>query len=942
MTTQFREGDRLSLFGGVGEVVGGARTQDGIAMLIAGGHEVTVTVLEASDPSVPLSGAQVWLLQELVDGQLSHGWTLMVDDPYWGVRVQPAEFSAAPGDETFVMGYRLRGRVLHGGQPTADANVSLELVQRCARDGDLTMWDSQEYNVLVYSPTLGTWVEGAEVRAPVRTGPDGRWSWIAPRGHGAAYQRAGDWIHGGADGDGLLPERYLAEVWACHEGRRAQVVEGVEATLDVNSAQLLVRGTPGAWLKVGAMDDTGSAHLVPSSGEVLLTGLAPAEYSVVQFRRTGGGDWDSTFGCPRVSVEVDEGAQAVVQMAPLEQYLPEDNMLAGRVYESPGVAAANVDVVALDLEEGEIAGVLARTDANGFWSVYVPPEGLGGQPIVHDPEWGTVPILGGPYSDIVLGARAYSGWTSETRAEPWRKGGYGHKNYPVDPACVAVEDAVTGTRYATAETRYGGWTTQEALPKYRFIADPAELLATGPELRTYNIRCGDEVMEAGFSLPSQPFEDWETPTGCYRAAGHFPAMKLLLGGKVHGNVLWDAPARVGTDLPEAARMGLEFGELRPGVEVRSGGHDGQLTGSALTGDLCPYCGAPAERQPGDGVATQGYCTQCAVAFSDPSAMDCRTHFRTVTGEPGRKRLRAGTPRQLRRAWQDVAYHWRPDHYDEVDAYVTQTGPGQRTNAPRWVAKHGDELAAPGLASFDGDLTPPFQAGHDLPYYSALPSVARDLGVAQAKIVFARGYRLPISVEVDVDCVLADGSQETRRIALAAGLKGPGPDDPFGDAVRLCTIPKLRAETLVSPYRGSGQYRGIADIRLVSPQSAPGVRFRIVCDVPFLASPLGVPVTRAASAPVALQLSGRWGDPHLACDGLGQIFALYTDDGEVRVHRRPGLLGEWDAGTVVGGDGLASQPWAGKGGSGGLQVVYQVEGMGTMAASSRNDGHELEG
>lgn len=942
MRTRFSVGDRLALFGGTGEVVAGALTQDGTATMTVDGESAAASVLQAAGPDEALEGAQVWLVREVDGDGYADGWTLMVDDPYWGVRVQPAEFGPLPLEERFEMGYRLRGRVLVAGAPAAGANVSLELVQRCGADGDLTMWDSEEYNELVYSTGLETWVEGPEVRAPIRTTTDGRWAWTAPCGHGAAYQRASDWVHSAAEADGLLPQRWLHEAWACYEGRRVLLTEGTEGVIDVDSASVVVRGTAGAWLKVGVMDDTGEAFCVPAGGEVTITGLPATDVSIVQYRLAGGGEWDSTAGCPRTTVGVLEGAQTVVQMPPIEDYLLEDNILAGRVYERPGVPAANLDVVALDLESGEIAGVLARTDGTGFWSVYIPPEGLGGQPIIHDPKWGTVPVLGGPYSDIVLGARAYSGWTSQTRAELWRKGAFGHKNYPVTTAGVVVVDPAAEMEYETSSTGYGGWVTVHSLPKFRYLAELEELLASGPQLRSYDVRCGDDVLEAGFTLASQPFEEWETPVGACRAAGHYPSVKLLLGGKMHGNVLRDAADRVAEGLPEAARMGLEFGQWRPVAEVRTGATGGALRQLALSGHLCPYCGAPAERVPAGGRASQGYCVQCAETFGSPMAMDCRTYFRSPTTEPGTKRSRVGLRRQLSSAWQDVVSHWRPDHYDEVDAYITQSGAGQPTTAPRWQARHSDELAAPGIAGFDGDAQPPYLVGHDLGYYSGLPTVGRDLGAAQFKVAFAAGYVLPLSLVVDVDCVLLDGSVETRRVALPAGLSGPSASNPFGDVVRVHCAPKLRAEGLPWPYRGCGLYVGVRDVRLVSPQDAPGARFRIVCDVPFLASPLGALVERGHSTPVALQVTSVWGNPHLACDGLGQVFVLHTDEGLIHVHRRGGLLDAWDGGNSLSNDGPSDHAWAGKDPTGGLLIVCESVGAGTSAATSRDDGRQLEG
>jgi hypothetical protein len=330
-------------------------------------------------------------------------------------------------------------------------------------------------------------------------------------------------------------------------------------------------------------------------------------------------------------------------------------------------------------------------------------------------------------------------------------------------------------------------------------------------------------------------------------------------------------------------------------------------------------------------------------FEDGEAMDCRTYFRSRTTASGvQHRLRMGTPRGLRTVLRDVRYHWRPDVYDESNDYVTPAGAGQRTNAPRWYAKHVDQLGSPGIAGFDGDAVPSFIPGHDLAYFGQLAQVDRALGLAQLKIVFASGYALPIGLVVDVDCVLAGGAVETRRVSLTAGSVGPCSQRPFGDAVRLCTAPKLRAEELASPYRGTGLYVGVSDVRLLSPAEAPGCRFHIVCDVPFLASALGVPVQARVSTPVAVQVDRRWGNPHLACDGLGEVFLLHTDDGDVWVHRRDGTEATWDEGNALTEDGVSDRAWADKDGTGTLRLVHEQAGTDTRLVESRDDGRHMGG
>jgi hypothetical protein len=119
-------------------------------------------------------------------------FALLVDDAYWGRRVQPGAFVAAPLGEDIVMGYRLSGSIRREGAPLAGEPVSLEVRLQTAEDGVVVLWDSEEYNRLAWSDTAGTFVAGPEVAAPIMTDANGNWEYIVPCGDGAVYQRAGE------------------------------------------------------------------------------------------------------------------------------------------------------------------------------------------------------------------------------------------------------------------------------------------------------------------------------------------------------------------------------------------------------------------------------------------------------------------------------------------------------------------------------------------------------------------------------------------------------------------------------------------------------------------------------------------------------------------------------------------------------------------------------
>ncbi len=874
----------VELGGERGVTVARTQTIAGTAAFDTPGGAVTVHAYKARDPDVALNGVDVYLL-EMVPGEdleePSGRYAVMVDDPWWGRRIQPAAFSEAPLTEHVTMGYRLKGRILQDGESVADANVSLELELDSIEDGRVVCWDSLEFNELVWDSQLETWVEGANVHAPIMTGVDGRWELLAPKGHGALYQRAGDLRDDSGETAARGLARHVTAVYCAYQGRKVAVVEGQEAVLDILSGRLEISGEPGVVIRVGTLDDPGEEHTIPAGGTVTINGLPEVEHSIVAFRLTAWGTWDQSYGCPRVIADVRRGQTTSVTLPPMEHYT-EPDFICGRVYERMGVPAAGIDIVVIDTENYEIIGTIATTNGDGYWEADVPPQGLGGQPAIHDAEWGSMPVLGMPYSDVVLGARVYAAAYEQYKPEAWRRPLRGHKNFQYCPGSVVVREAETLETYGTEETAYGGWVTTETLPKFEYVADIEELVEWGPQTHLYDILVDGVVKVADFELRGQPFDDTGSGAGEYRAAGYYPEQKLLMGGKVHGNVLAGEAEPVTGNLPESARVGLEFGEHAWFVEARALG-GGQAR--AGVGDVvCPYCGGPAYRDP-SGAYLRGFCMQCADAFARGDAMDCRGYFETPTLAAlgnGRYAMRLVRLSEREGNWsRRIGYHWRPDLYDETDDFITQSGPGQPTNAPRWVAKHVDEVGdGAGFGKFDGDLQEPYVPGHGVEYFEALPEIDRELGVTALKLAFPYGHVAPLTYTVEIDCVRCDDEIETRTVTVQAGTSGPSQDDEFGDVVPVVEGDKLPAESVGSPYRKVGLYVGVADVRLIEPQSAPGCEFAIVNDVPWLASPDGVPVDAETATPVAVQMVGAWGGPHLLDDAVGQVFLFWANGGDI--------------------------------------------------------------
>ncbi len=935
----------VKLGGKYGITVGLAQASSGTASFATAGGTVTIHAYKARTPDVALDAVNVYLVEELPATGVptpTGRYVVMVDDAYWGRRIEPAAFAPAPFERHVTMGYRLKGQILESGTAMAGANVSLRLSLQTAEDGGAVAWDSLEFNELAWDSQLATYVAGTNVYAPIQTAADGRWQFIAPSGHGALYQRAGDLRDDTPETAAQGLARWVDTTECAYKGRTVELVEGTEAVLNILSGTLQITGEPGVHLLVGTMDNPGQLYTVPAGGTVTITGLPQAEHSIVAFKLLPWGAWDPTWGCPREIAQVTRNATASVTVQPMESYTEVD-VICGRVYERPGVPAAGIDIVTVDMETAEVIETIATTDGGGFWSADIPAGGLGGEPCIHDGYWGSVPVLSMPYSDIVLGARAYAAHYETYKPEAWRCFERGHANFQFCPDSVSVRTPAGGL-VGTAATEYGGWVTTATLPKYEFIEDLDELIWGGTQPRLYDLIVNDECVIADFELRAQPFEGSDTAAGNLRAAGWYPEAKFLLGGKAHGNVLKGRRESVKADLPEAARVGLEFGEHDPHVEVRAL-RDGSDSRSCVSDLVCPYCGGPADRDPG-GPFLRGHCQQCAVAFGRADAMDCRSYFQTPTiaaTDEDHYTLRLVQLWDGAGAWsRTVGCHWRPDMYEESDDFLTQSGAGQVTNAPRWVARHADGLGdGKGFGKFDGDQTPAFIAGHDLDYFEGLTEIDHTMESTQLKLVFAGGYVTPMTYVVEVDCRRTDGAIETQSVTIPAGASGPNANDPFGDAIVIVETEKLCAEHKDSPHEGVGLYVGVTDVRLADPASAPGCKFTIVNDTPLLASADGIPVSPAAATPVALQITGAWGSPHVLDDAVGQVFLLWVEEGNVLMSRRAGLPGAWSLPRRITEGGDADEPWADKDECGRMTLVCKRGGGKTQIITSPDDGANWE-
>jgi hypothetical protein len=284
----------------------------------------------------------------------------------------------------------------------------------------------------------------------------------------------------------------------------------------------------------------------------------------------------------------------------------------------------------------------------------------------------------------------------------------------------------------------------------------------------------------------------------------------------------------------------------------------------------------------------------------------------------------------------VRYHWRPDLYEETDAYLRSDGPGMKTNAPRWWVRHPHEiLDGRGLGTWDGDREPQYLAGWDLSTLSEI--MGRPLGLAQLKLAFPADWVAPQDFALEIDCEREDGVIETAFVQVREGTRGPNELYPLGDVVALSGAAKLRAEALATPYQTVGLYRAVRDIRLVAPERAPGCKCVVTADVPYLATPRGPVVRGLAAEFLALQLLPPGCRPHLFEDGVGQLFLFRVREGNVEMRRRRSLCLPWDPPSLITQDGNSDYPWAAKDEKGRMILVRQVGEGFTVVAHSVDEG-----
>ena len=586
------------------------------------GGLVTVYVYKARDPDVELSGVEVTLLEE--EGSSPPRYRVMVDDPWWGRRIQPAQYTPPPFTEHIVMGYRLEARTLLDGLPQNGEGLSLEVTWQTAEDGQAVGWFPDVHNSLMWSLERQTYVKGPELVWPIvsRYDPnrdqDG-WAgldWpglrtedvILPKGHGSIFQRATDELYDGWLGEeGNELTRYVAKAEWVYQTLRQPAVEGSPAVFDIRSATVTFVGAAGADYDYGLLDEDN-----PATGGGTLGGngqaveqLEPSQYWVWQH--------DDSVGIgDRVSFTVTPGEQRTVS-------LPAMRTSGILVYEGGAKPAVGVTIY-----KGSTNIPLGQTDSSGYWSGEEAPGDI------NDPVWG-YQSPGAGYGGVVYAVMG--GRLGTAKWLVWRDEGADHPNFKYVPGGVWVRRQEDSAAYEVEEApgRYWSYVTKQRVPRN----SQADSIPTqDPNIRIwdpstvvryhYEVLRGQEV--TGITQLQPP--ELNAPSG-----GYIFMPGPTIGGKVKGNLLREAEEQVsGTDAPFKL---LEFGRHEWFLEHRqlAAGEGGQHC-TCLADLLCPYCGGRAWVEPDEPPYYRGYCQYCTAIWEEAMKTDCRGYFESRTVKAG--------------------------------------------------------------------------------------------------------------------------------------------------------------------------------------------------------------------------------------------------------------------------------------------------------------------
>jgi len=860
MRTKVSIGDTYTLAGRTLAVVEIKTQTDGNGVVTFEQASVTAVLkLLANRPLVVPPGDPHFACYLLRDAADTSRYAVGVYHPTLGERLQPHDPRIPPFTEQFTLCWAPGlVRVLINGQPAANQTVSIVLERQTA-DGTARCLLPDRYKLLTWSEQWQALVDSGERDTAYKTDADGlvynaalNEPLMFPRGDGAWGQRQDDRLYDGAP----APEEYTAAVWLYFRGQRAEIREGQPTTLNWQTGTIVVSGPPGAWVRARLEDLFHSPQCVttvvtaqiPTGGQLTLANLYPGRYCLSMWKPgTGLDNRDWSVICPRQWVEVGPGQTASIALS--FQSPPSGYKLA-YVYLAGADTQAGIQVWGLTFSGYRVVGV---TEASGrvLIPAYPPPAGL----LINDPYWGWQVLRGdGPtYEATLAGYMAFAlslgfggegGWF----AFP----GEGHEHLDGLEPAWRVKIVQTDELFDLDKIPIGARTQAPTphlppgvLTQWNFTPpsacyDIVLVDADGNYLRT---------LQQAIYVPRDG-----TDTGSL--------FMEILGGKPWGDALLHQPVHsTFPALPEAARIGLEHGDLGPAMLLRLL-RDDAAPQEGRIGWVCPYCLCMTRIWPGPAC---GFCPQCGADarsyLHGPPASEGRWRVRYVALGPNRARLDVPT-----RRW------YRPLRYAETDDFLRMYH-----GLPRWVCEH------PVLGEYKaGSWTP----GTD----------AEELEQAWC----SQGERLLIRPKIWVLGQAAGAAKYRLRYRTDSGeLHHLDFGMPAG-ATGLQLLSRLAPVT--ADYRDPADclfVRRVTSVQLLEPDQDPGNYFLVVGDVPSLVLQ-SLPIRTAQATPLALQLGpfSLASGPDLRRTTDGRLFIAFVSDGDIYVAQRPSPQRPWSHPTRV--------------------------------------------
>ncbi|MBM3473286.1 MAG: hypothetical protein FJX75_08475 [Armatimonadetes bacterium] len=914
-----RVGDELLFDGAPGRIVAVTDTTgaDGRGSITYEGQTFRFRVLKARGPDVPLvATADTYFRVGLLQRKDAPAWfCLVVDDlpapSGWGRWIQQDRWREAADLEgqdsvVFVLGWRPGEITIRiGGE--AQADVFADLVLRYdTHEGAQEAWyqPAYPYNDLQVNE------EGVPLRGPHKLGcfktdangvlyrhdPDGTLEpIILPRGFAALAQREQDtWP------SAPTPERVLtrAEVWWLQE--HVEISEGLGATLNVAACSLHITGPADGTAYYRIFWEDGPEYLAGQlvGGDVTLSYLPLGRWTVHVYSS------NHLNGSPRQYVDCGQSGETYdADFGSDWAVKTTGGMTAGHVYlygATPAVGLTVYAAVNNGVSPYQWIIELGTTDGDGYFEYAYEAGEFPQQLMVADAELGgwVHTSLVNRYWDPVLGARVAASAALNIKdfgdppappevfepaigLYPWGCAGF-HPNLLPPSGAAYVERTDTGEKHYFQETTEGNGLMTDPLPR-AFVTqtyDPMNGYGWTLDSAILYSLCdadGTVIDQGDPAYPTWALDSDATPAGPTGNFGtHGPAVQAVLGGKIEGNVVEASRHDVITpdNLPEAFRMGLEFGAWRQPLEARavlplssvvpplSGTERGPGGEAALTFQSfeCPYCGGPAWLNPDADGYGRGFCMQCADFGIET---DSRTYFITATlsADEGwqtrwvRNTTAGAHAQRLIRGWP------RPEEYDETDDYLVWDW--QDLGIPRWVAVH---LV---LGTWANDA---FTDGESIA--DAEARLGRIVGPVMLKFELTEDYE-GSGQTLRIHCTRLDGRSEARIVTIAAGSRA-------GDLFPLAWRPHH--------CYPEGYYTDVTGIEKVAGDGA--VSGRVVNDGPAWHSTQGVQVLRATHSPYACDVAFGGRDPFLVEDFGGRLHLVYIRDGQLLHRTLEGTCAAW--------------------------------------------------